>query len=180
MTDYRRIHVPGATWFFTVNLAERKGNRLLTDRVDVLRQAFIKVRKNHPFQIEAIVVLPDHLHCILTLPPGDADFSTRWGLIKGNFSRAVEQGERISISRIKRGERGLWQRRFWDHLLRDETDYRSHIDYIHWNPVKHGLVQNVAEWPYSSFHHFVKRGLYPANWGNQSMSLKVVAGELRE
>lgn len=121
MTDYRHVYLPGATCFFTVNLAERKGNRLLIDHIDALRQAFVKVRKNHPFQIEAIVILPDHLHCILTLPSGDTDFSTRWGLIKGNFSRSIEKGERISNSRIKRGERGLWQRRFWDNLLRDET-----------------------------------------------------------
>jgi putative transposase len=180
MADYRRIHIPGATWFFTVNLAERKGNRLLVGHIDALRQAFIKVRQNHRFQIEAIVVLPDHLHCIWTLPPDDTDFSTRWGLIKGHFSRSVEKGERISDSRIKRGERGLWQRRFWDHLVRDEADYIAHIDYTHWNPVKHGLVGKVADWEYSSFHRFVMRGLYPPNWGNQGIGLSHVAGEWRE
>ena len=177
MTDYRRIQVPGATWFFTVNLAERKGNRLLIDHIDLLRQAFTKVCQNHRFQIKAIVVLPDHLHCIWTLPPGDTDFSTRWGLIKGYFSRAIVKDERISDSRIKRGERGLWQRRFWEHLIRDEADYLAHIDYIHWNPVKHGLVRNVVDWEYSSFHRFVRRGLYPANWGNQGIGLNHVAGE---
>jgi len=177
MTDYRRIHILGATWFFTVNLAERKGNSLLVGHIDVLRQAFVKVRQNHRFRIEAIVVLPDHLHCIWTLPPDDADFSTRWGLIKGYFSRSIEKGERISDSRIKRGERGLWQRRFWDHLIRDEADFLAHIDYIHWNPVKHGLVSNVTDWKYSSFHRFVMRGLYPPNWGGQGISLSNVAGE---
>jgi len=140
MTNYRRFQYPGATWFFTVNLAERHGNRLLTDKIDLLRMAFMQVKGCHAFEIDAIVVLPEHLHCILTLPPGDSDFSTRWGLIKAYFSRQVDRGERISKSREKRGERGLWQRRFWEHLIRDENDYRQHIDYIHWNPVKHGWV----------------------------------------
>jgi putative transposase len=177
MTDYRRIHIPGATWFFTVNLAERKGNRLLVDHIDALRQAFIRVRCKHPFQIDAIVVLPDHLHCIWTLPPGDEGFSVRWGLIKSYFSRSIEKGERISASRVKRGERGLWQRRFWDHLIRDDADHRAHLDYIHWNPVKHGLVRNVADWQYSSFNRFVERGLYPVNWGSQGICLSHVVGE---
>ena len=177
MTDYRRYRIPGATWFFTVNLAERHGNRLLVNQIEVLRAAFVKVRTKHPFHIDAIAVLPDHLHCILTLPLGDADFSTRWGLIKGNFSRNIEPGERISKSRSKRGERGLWQRRFWEHLLRDEMDYQRHIDYIHWNPVKHGLVRCVKDWPYSSFHDYVRRELYPANWGSDIDLSNVVVGE---
>ena len=177
MTDYRRIHIPGATWFFTVNLAERKGNRLLVDHIDALRQAFIRIRHKHPFQIEAIVVLPDHLHCIWTLPLGDDGFSVRWGLIKSYFSRSIEKGERISESRLKRGERGLWQRRFWDHHIRDEADYHTHLDDIHWNPVKHGLVRNFVDWQYSSFHCFVERGLYPANWGAKGVELSHMAGE---
>jgi putative transposase len=128
MTEYRRFQYLGATWFFTVNLVERHGNRLLTDRIDLLRMAFAHVKANHPYEIDAIVVLPEHLHCILTLPIGDSDFSTRWGLIKAYFSRRVAKGERISESRGKRGERGLWQRLFWEHLIRDETDYRQHVD----------------------------------------------------
>jgi REP-associated tyrosine transposase len=107
VTEYRRAWLPGATWFFTVNLAERRGNRLLVERIDVLRAAFRSVRARHPFRLEAVVVLPDHLHCVWMLPPGDADFSVRWGLIKAQFSRAVEPGERISHSRAQRGERGL-------------------------------------------------------------------------
>ena len=125
--------MPGATWFFTVNLAERNGNRLLVGEVDALRAAFRAVQAVHSFRIDAAVILPDHLHCIWTLPPGDSDFSTRWGLIKGNFSRSIQKGERLSQSRIKRGERGLWQRRFWEHLIRDEEDLKHHTDYIHWN-----------------------------------------------
>ena len=119
-------------------MAERRGNRLLTERVNALRAAFIDVKHEHPCKINAVVILPDHLHCIWTLPEGDSDFSTRWGLIKAHFSRQIAKGERLSKSREKRGERGLWQRRFWEHLIRDETDYRQHVDYIHWNPGKHG------------------------------------------
>lgn len=167
MTDYRRASIPGATWFFTVNLAERKGNRLLVDEIATLRNTFRSVQAAHPFHIDAIVILPEHLHCIWTLPQGDSDFSTRWNLIKGTFSRSVPHGERISQSRMLRGERGVWQRRFWEHLVRDEDDFMRHVEYIHWNPVKHGWTKRVADWPHSSFHAFVRRGLYKSDWGGQ-------------
>jgi len=166
MTDYRRFYHPGASWFFTVNLVERKGNRLLIDKIDLLREAFIHVKKSHPYKMDAVVILPEHLHCILTLPAGDSDFSTRWGLIKAYFSRHIENKERVSTSRMKRGERGLWQRRFWEHLIRDEADYQQHMDYIHWNPVKHGWVDSVKDWPHSSFHQHVRNGLYSEDWGS--------------
>ncbi|AMK77081.1 MULTISPECIES: REP-associated tyrosine transposase [Methylomonas] len=177
MTEYRRFQHAGATWFFTVNLVERHGNRLLTDQIDLLRMAFAHVKARHPYEIDAIVILPEHLHCILTLPAGDSDFSVRWGLIKAYFARHIAKGERISKSREKRGERGLWQRRFWEHLIRDEADYRQHIDYIHWNPVKHGWVQCVKDWPHSSFHGYVKRGVYPESWGGDIDFSKFSAGE---
>ncbi|OAI10636.1 hypothetical protein A1359_16065 [Methylomonas lenta] len=177
MTEYRRFRHPGATWFFTVNLAERHDNRLLTDRIDLLREAFSHVKAKHPYKIDSVVILPEHLHCILTLPMGDSDFSTRWGLIKAYFSRNITKSERISKSRDKRGERGLWQRRFWEHLIRDEADYQQHVDYIHWNPVKHGWVERVKDWTHSSFHGYVQRGLYPENWGNDIDFYKVSAGE---
>ena len=164
MTEYRRVYVPGASWFFTVNLAQRKGNDLLTRRIDELRQAFRYVQKKHPFKLEGVVILPDHLHCTWTLPQGDSNFSMRWNLLKGFFSRAIEKGECVSQSRQKRRERGLWQRRFWEHLLTDQTDFNQHIDYIHWNPVKHGRVKRVADWPHSSFHEYVARGIYTKNW----------------
>ena len=138
--------------------------------------AFSHVKAKHPLQIDAVVILPEHLHCIWTLPAGDTDFSPRWGLIKAYFSRHIAKGERISNSRGKRGERGLWQRRFWEHLIRDEVDYRQHIDYIHWNPVKHGWVKCVKDWPHSSFHGYVKRGIYPENWGNGINLSQVLAG----
>jgi putative transposase len=176
MTEYRRAGLPGAPWFFTVNLAERHGNRLLVERIDVLRTALRSVRARHPFHLEAVVILPDHLHCVWTLPPGDSDFSVRWSLIKGQFSRAIEPGERVSQSRAQRGERGLWQRRSWEHLIRDQDDFNRHVDYVHWNPVKHGWVPRVASWPHSSFHGFKRRGIYPEDWGGANVP-SIAAGE---
>jgi len=168
MTEYRRAKVQGATYFFTVNCAERHGNHLLVEHVDLLRQVVRKIKKGRPFVIDAMVVLPDHLHCIWTLPPGDADYKTRWTLIKAGFSRGIPIGERRSLSRIKRGERGIWQRRYWEHLIRDDRDYRQHVDYIHWNPVKHGWVDCVRNWPHSSFHAYVLRGDLPVNWAGEA------------
>ena len=164
MTAYRRAIIDGATYFFTVNCAERHGNKILTDNIDLLRKSFSKVKGNHPFIIDAIVILPDHLHCIWTLPPGDADYKTRWALIKAGFSRAIPLGEKRSVSRVKRGERGIWQRRYWEHVIRDNHDFERHVDYIHWNPVKHSWVDRVRDWPYSSFHAYVGRGVYPVDW----------------
>lgn len=169
MTQYRRAFIPGATWFFTVNLAERNGNHLLVERIDTLRTVFRSVQTAYSFRIDAIVILPDHLHCIWTLPAGDSDFSVRWGLIKGQFSRSITKGEQVSPSRMKRGERGLWQRRFWEHLIRDEEDFRHHVDYIHWNPVKHGWAKHVGDWRHSSFHRYLQRGMYAPNWGEDSV-----------
>lgn len=144
MTGYRRNFVPGGSFFFTVNLAERRLS-LLTDHVEILRAAFRETRRRHPFTMDAIVVLPDHLHAIWTLPEGDADFATRWRLIKSAFSRGVERGERISSSRAARGERGIWQRRYWEHTIRDEGDFVRHVDYVHINPVKHGRAKRSSK-----------------------------------
>jgi putative transposase len=163
MTDYRRNFVPGGSYFFTVNLEDRR-LRLLTEHIDVLRAAFRYVRGRHPFTIDSIVILPDHLHAIWTLPDGDADFATRWRMIKSAFSRGLPAGEEISKSRAAKGERGVWQRRYWEHTLRDEDDYAGHMDYIHFNPVKHGHVTRVRDWPHSSFHRMVKLGIYPEDW----------------
>ncbi|MCB2262766.1 MAG: transposase [Candidatus Thiosymbion ectosymbiont of Robbea hypermnestra] len=176
MTAYRRLRIPGATWFFTVNLSERRNNRLLTDNIDGLKGALRKVKTDHPFTIDAIVILPDHIHCIWTLPPDDSDYSNRWTLIKTGFSRALAHGEQVSVSRRKRGERGIWQRRFWEHLIRDDRDYERHVDYIHWNPVKHGWVRRVMDWEHSSFHRFVERGIYPSDWST-GLNETVEAGE---
>jgi putative transposase len=163
MTDYRRNYIAGGSFFFTVNLAERR-LRLLTEHIDELRIAFRQTRQHHPITIDAIAVLPDHLHAVWTLPEGDADFATRWRLIKSAFSRSLPTGERISASREAKGERGIWQRRYWEHTLRDENDFARHIDYTHINPVKHGLVPRVRDWPYSSFHRMVRLGVYPEDW----------------
>ena len=164
MTNYRRNFLSGGSFFSTVNLADRR-LRLLTEHVHLLRQAFRDVRRHHPFALEAIVVLPDHLHTIWTLPEDDDNFAVRWRLIKSTFSRGIGIGEPISASRSERKERGIWQRRYWEHTLRDERDFARHADYIHFNPVKHGHVRRVQDWPYSSFHRMVKLGVYPADWG---------------
>jgi len=174
MTAYRRDNTPGATWFFTLNLAERRGD-LLTARIDLLRSSFAYVMRSHPWRIDAIVILPDHLHALCTLPPGDADFALRWRLIKTGFSRALPRGERISASRQSKGERGIWQRRYWEHRIRDESDFGIHVDYIHHNPRKHGYVDRVKDWPWSSFHRYVRMGLLPEDWAGGSD--KVDAGE---
>jgi putative transposase len=176
VTAYRRARVAGATGFFTVGLAKRRGAPLLVERIDALGAALRAVQARHPFQMDAVVVLPDHLHCVWSLPDGDTDYSTRWGLIKAAFSRTVERGERRSQSRIKRGERGIWQRRFWEHRIRDDDDLARHMDYTHWNPVKHGHVSHVADWPHSSFRRHVARRVYPLDWGGGG-PIEIAAGE---
>lgn len=114
-----------ATWFFTVNLATRQNNHLLVEQINALRLAFRYIKDRRPFIINAVVIMPDHLHCIWTLPAGDTDFSTRWNLLKGHFSRPIDKGERISQSRISKRERGIWQRRFWAHLITDQDDFNN-------------------------------------------------------
>nr|WP_243405516.1 transposase [Solimicrobium silvestre] len=151
-----------------MNLAERQGNDLLVKHIDALREAFRVTKKTHPFVIEAMVVLPDHLHCLWRLPPDDSDYPKRWRLIKAHFSQMLACGEFISASRKKKGERGIWQRRYWEHVIRDERDLHNHLDYIHYNPVKHGHVLRAIDWPYSSFHIYVVRGHYPADWAAPS------------
>jgi putative transposase len=164
MSNYRRALIPEGTWFFTVNLLERHGNELLVREIDLLRQVVMLVRKKYPFHIDAWVVLPEHLHCVLTLPEGDSDFSLRWRLIKSAFSRALPKTETLSAVRHAAGERGIWQRHFWEHLIRDEVDFQKHVDYVHVNPLKHGLVNCVNDWPYSTFHRYVAAGVYPVEW----------------
>lgn len=164
MTNYRRARVPGGTYFFTVNLADRR-SRLLVDRIDDLRAALRYVRSRHAFVIDAMVVLPDHLHAVWTLPPGDADYSLRWRLLKSGFSHRIPVGERRGRSQMLKGERGVWQRRYWEHVVRDEDDLQRHVDYVHFNPVRHGHAARVADWPYSPFHREVAAGRLPRDWG---------------
>ena len=165
MPNYRRIRVPGGTYSFTVAIAERQ-TTVLVDHVDALRNAFQVVRKARPFRLDAIVVLPDHLHCMWTLPPGDTAFPVRWSQIKATFSRSIPAGESRLSSRIAKRERGLWQRRYWEHLVRDEGDFQRCLDYIHYNPIKHGHVARAMDWPHSSFRQWVDRGVYPLDWAS--------------
>jgi putative transposase len=164
MPNYRRWYMPGGTYFFTVALADRR-QTLLVEHVARLRRAVATVRRKRPFELCAAVVLPEHLHMIWTLPPGDADFSTRWRLIKAGFSAGLDPAADRRASLRHKHEKGLWQRRFVEHRIRDETDLESHVDYIHFNPVKHGYVTRPADWPYSSIHRYIRRGWIDPDWG---------------
>lgn len=176
MTRYRRAKVEGGTFFFTVTLADRTSD-LLVRHIDRLRRVYMSVQDHHSFETIAICVLPDHLHAIWSLPPGDADFSTRWNLIKGGFSRGLATDAQPSASKIARGEKGIWQRRYWEHAIRDETDLLRHIDYVHFNPVKHGHVSRVCDWPHSSFQRYVTRGVLPMDWGGEVGDITGAFGE---
>jgi putative transposase len=162
---YRRVRVPGGTYFFTA-VAHDRDDDLLIREIELLRRSFATVRRAHPFTIRAAVVLPDHLHMIWQMPSGETDFSTRWGLIKSCFSRAV--ADRGSGTRRGKRERQVWQRRFWEHLIRDDHDLARHVAYVHYNPVKHGLVETPLAWKHSSLHRYVRTGLIPSDWGARS------------
>jgi putative transposase len=166
MSRYLRQRIPGGCFFFTVNLQDR-GSDLLVARIEDLREAVRRTRREKPFHIDAWVILPEHMHAVWTLPPGDADYPSRWRRIKNLFSRAAPKGEDVSASRARHGERGIWQRRYWEHTVRDDRDYAAHVDYCHINPVKHGWVERVGDWPYSTFHRDVRRGIYPPDWADE-------------
>jgi REP-associated tyrosine transposase len=167
MPNYRRAFVPGGCWFFTANLLDRRRS-LLTDRIGALREATRQTQARYPFRIDAVVVLPDHIHAVWTLPADDHDFSIRWRQIKVRFAKPVPKTETLSSVRQARGERGIWQRRFWEHLIRDEEDYQRHVEYCYINPMKHGLVSRVRDWPFSSFHRDVRAGLFPEDWAGHT------------
>jgi putative transposase len=169
--EYRRAFVAGGTYFFTAVTEKRRPILASADAVAVLRGAFRHVRQRRPFWVDAAVVLPDHLHCIWTLPPGDADFATRWRLIKTGFTKHCDPALRVvpNAARSAKGEQALWQHRYWEHMIRDETDLRLHVEYIHFNPVKHGLAQSPFEWPFSSFRRYVADGRYPQDWGSDPL-----------
>ncbi|HEX2829827.1 MAG TPA: transposase [Burkholderiales bacterium] len=164
MPNYRRLVTAHRTIFFTVAAANRR-SAVLTDHIEQLRVAVDITRRMFPFAIDAWVVLPDHLHCIWTMPENDSDFSERWRTIKARFSSDVSASACLSRRQLARGERGIWQRRFWDHVIRDEADFAAHFDYIHNNPVKHGHVERAVDWPFSTFHRYVRAGIYPFDWG---------------
>jgi putative transposase len=169
---YRRAQVAGATFFFTVVTEQRRPLFQQPETVTLFLAAVEKVRSRRPFEIDAYVILPDHMHTLWTLPEGEADFSTRWRLIKEAFTRAYIKSYPAppqSESRRAKGEQGIWQRRFWEHAVRNEADFLAHLDYIHFNPVKHGLVTAARDWPHSTFSDWVARGAYDASWGSQQM-----------
>lgn len=162
MVLYRRNVVPGGTFFFTVTLRDRRA-RTLVEHIDLLRAAYATVQRQRPFHTDAVVVLPDHLHAIWTLPEGDANYSGRWRAIKAGFVRGLARAG-VALERNAKGEALVWQRRFWEHTLRDEADFSAHCDYIHYNPVKHGHADRPTDWPHSTVHRFIEQGLYPADW----------------
>ena len=175
MPDYRRNRVPGGTYFFTVNLLDRQSDLLVT-HIEQLRDAVRRVRARQPFHVDAWVVLPDHMHAVWTLPSGDAGYSERWREIKKAFVKQCPKTEALSVTRTRKGERGIWQRRFWEHTIRDERDYAAHVDYVHINPVKHGWATSARSWPYSSFHRLVEQGCYPIDWAGGDLA-DVPSGE---
>ena len=164
MPKYIRSQLAGATYFFTLTLAQRQ-SQLLTQHIDLFRQAYQRANTLHPFTTIAICVLPEHLHAIWQMPVDDGDYALRWRMIKSNFSRNFSANQLRSNSKIKHREKGIWQRRYWEHQIRDEIDLQRHVDYIHYNPVKHGYVKQVKDWPHSTFHKFVAQGIYTENWG---------------
>ena len=157
--QYRRSLAPGGCYFFTVVTNNRKKIFTNDRTVDVLREAFKQIKDKRPFEIDAMVVMPDHLHCIWSLPGNDADYSTRWRLIKTWFTKHCNEGLK------NRSKQTVWQKRYWEHQIKDDKDYEQHVDYIHYNPVKHGFVTKPIDWPYSSLKGFVEKGVFPENWG---------------
>ncbi len=170
--QYRRARTKGSSYFFTVVTHDRRSFLCLPENIALLRDTFRDVIKRHAFEIDAMVVLPDHIHCIWTLPEGDGDFSKRWRLIKGDFSRRCAREFKLapSTSRQAKQEQAVWQRRFWEHKIRNDQDFLHHVEYIHYNPVKHGYAGAPSDWPFSSFHRYVNKGIYPKNWGESDVA----------
>ncbi len=170
MPSYRRAHIAGGTYFFTLKTARNQPVFKQTWAVDLLRDVLREATQRWHFEIDAIVVLPDHLHAILTLSRGDDQYSTYWAWIKKEFTKRYLEmgGAEVAVSRSqeRHRRRGVWQRRFWEHTINDEDDFDAHFDYTHWNPVKHGYVSTPEDWPNSSFTRWVRRGVYSPNWGS--------------
>jgi putative transposase len=180
MSRYRRA-VGGNTFFFTVVTHRRRPILCEAPVIDALREAISHVRSSRPFVIDGFVLLPDHLHCVWTLPDEDVDFSIRWSLIKHHVSfacRGLYVDGSSTPSRRKHRDGGIWQRRFWEHRIRDDLDFQRHLDYVHFNPVKHGLVECVGRWPYSTFHRYVAAGLYAEDWAGDMKQSAAIPGEM--
>jgi putative transposase len=171
MPDYRRLYQKGGTYFFVVATYLRQPFLTQPAAREIFHNTITAVQKKHPFRMDAICLLPDHLHCIWTLPDTDDNFSVRWSEIKRQFTHQYRSTLKYEVTRNKsredRDERSIWQRRFWEHLIRDDKDYETHLNYIHYNPVKHGYVTRPADWEWSSFHRFVRDGAYPPDWSDQ-------------
>ena len=163
MSNYRRMRIKGVSYFFTVALSDRRSD-LLVREIDALRAAYVSVQRSRPFECGAFVVLPDHLHAVWTLPPDDHDFSTRWQVLKAQFTMRVRHRGRATPSKTRKRETGIWQRRFWEHMIRDEADYAAHVRYCWANPVKHGWAEAPVAWPHSSLHRDILRGVVPVEW----------------
>jgi putative transposase len=172
MPEYRRSYLPGGTFFFTIVTCQRQPILTSPDARHLLREAWLNVQKRFPFTTVAVVILPDHLHSIWTLPEEDSNYSLRWSEIKRLFSISYQSTigtiQNKSASQRKRHEAAIWQRRFWEHTIRDEEDLHRHIDYIHFNPVKHGFVQKAIDWEWSSFRKYVEDGFYESDWGQNA------------
>ncbi len=175
MVIYRRNRVAGGTYFFTLTLRNRQ-SCILVERIEALRSVVRRVRQDRPFHIDAFVVMPEHLHAVWTLPSGDSDYAGRWRLIKSRFTHALVKAG-IGLSKNSKGEYDLWQRRFWEHTIRGPEDFRRHLEYIHFNPVKHGWAKRVRDWPYSTFHRFVRQGVYPLDWAGVGLDTEGEYGE---
>lgn len=167
MVQYRRNLLPGGTYFFTQTLYNRKTN-YLTTHIDLLRIAIKKAQQKMPFSIIAIVILPDHIHAIWKLPIDDSNYAGRWRLIKSYFSQLLIKQD-VLLFKNSRGEYNLWQKRYWEHTIKNEADLEVHINYIHYNPVKHKLVSSPEDWPYSSFHLYIRKNILPPNWANNNV-----------
>jgi putative transposase len=167
MSRYCRVKVEGGVFFFTLALADR-GSDLLVSHVKNLRHAYADVQNRLPFDTLAICILPDHTHALWRLPDGDTDYASRWSRLKSHFSRGLAPAANRSISKVVKREKGIWQRRYWEHAIRDDADLERHVNYIHYNPVKHGLVMRVADWPFSSFHRYVAQGMLPSDWAGDA------------
>lgn len=177
--QYRRDYNHGASYFFTIVTYRRQPLFAYPQAIINLRQAFQQEIKRRPFVIDAIVIMPDHIHAIWTMPTEDADYSMRWRNIKREFTKNIPESQRpkTNSSRQHKSEQAIWQRRFWEHRIRNEQDFAQHVNYVHYNPVKHGYVNRPVDWPHSSIHRYIRQGVLPINWGEIPISLDDTIGK---